>query len=462
MTVVVFLGPSLPLEEAQALLPEAVFLPPARQADVATALTLHDPDVIALVDGEFHQARSVWHKEILVALERGTRVYGSSSMGALRAAELAPFGMLGRGEVFTLYASGELLDDDEVALTYAYEDGLYHRLSEPMVNIRATVRAALTDQVITKRTARTTLEIAKGFHYRERSRPRVIKALRERGVEQAGRLDSYWLERPVDVKAADARAVLAEIAGSPQAGARSRDAHPLAVAPTAGLDTLYNREREVTFDGLRIALSDIADHVQLHHPRAGRLTGEAMNRAAALALAELLRLSPSERETDEEVARWRVRHGCEDDTLFESWLRRNHVTADEFRTLARKAAQCRALHRWLLYAHHTERNANFVLDQLRWSDEFEDWGSSAAVGAEAARQSGVDEAAVAATLSPVQLREEHEAWAGQAGEGGFEEWAEEAGFHSTRELTLALARARSMRIGMIRAIRRASAEAEEV
>ena len=87
MNVCVFLGPTLPVEEAARIL-DAVYLPPAAQGDVLMA-TDDGADVIGIVDGYFQGAPSVWHKEILWAMSRGVRVLGSSSMGALRAAELA-------------------------------------------------------------------------------------------------------------------------------------------------------------------------------------------------------------------------------------------------------------------------------------------------------------------------------------------------------------------------------------
>ena len=105
MKVVIFLGPSLPLEEARQIL-DAVYLPPAQQADIVSVVGMHRPDVIGLVDGEFGQSLSVWHKEILYALDRGIHVFGASSMGALRAAETDMFGMIGVGEVYRQFASG--------------------------------------------------------------------------------------------------------------------------------------------------------------------------------------------------------------------------------------------------------------------------------------------------------------------------------------------------------------------
>src|SRR5262245_14346113 len=109
---VVFLGPSLPLGPAGAIL-DATSQAPVRQGDVLRVLA-QKPDAIGIVDGFFERVPSVWHKEILLALSRGVRVYGAASMGALRAAELHAYGMIGVGQIFEQFKSGFLEDDDEV------------------------------------------------------------------------------------------------------------------------------------------------------------------------------------------------------------------------------------------------------------------------------------------------------------------------------------------------------------
>lgn len=62
MSVVVFLGPSLPVDDGRALV-DATFLPPVRAGDIVRALAL-EPDAIGIVDGYFDRVPSVWHKEI--------------------------------------------------------------------------------------------------------------------------------------------------------------------------------------------------------------------------------------------------------------------------------------------------------------------------------------------------------------------------------------------------------------
>jgi len=171
---VVFLGPSLPIDEARKILP-AVYMEPARCGDVLRARCLA-PRVIAIIDGVFAHAPSIWHKEILLALEDGISVFGASSMGALRAAELEPFGMVGIGRIFEAYRDGRYADDDEVALLHGPAESAYRELSEAMVNIRATLEKAVSCGVIQRRSAECVLRCAKQTFYQERSIASAIEA----------------------------------------------------------------------------------------------------------------------------------------------------------------------------------------------------------------------------------------------------------------------------------------------
>src|SRR5262249_22679622 len=121
--VFVFLGPTLPVGRARELL-DAVYLPPVQQGDVLRLLG-RAPRVIGIVDGYFDTVPAVWHKEILLAMAEGVHVFGAASMGALRAAELHPFGMVGVGRVFECYRDGVLTADDEVAVAHGPGDTGY-------------------------------------------------------------------------------------------------------------------------------------------------------------------------------------------------------------------------------------------------------------------------------------------------------------------------------------------------
>lgn len=133
----VFVGPSLP--NARDFTPPDIELrPPACQGDVMQALS-DGATAIGLIDGQFAMAAPVWHKELLFALSKNVRVFGASSMGALRAAECAPFGMVGIGKIFEDFASGRRVDDADVALTYGPAELGYPATSLPLVNVQATI-----------------------------------------------------------------------------------------------------------------------------------------------------------------------------------------------------------------------------------------------------------------------------------------------------------------------------------
>ena len=151
--IVVFLGPTLAHEEARAVL-DAQYLPPAGHGDVLRA-ALRRPRVIAIVDGVFEHVPAVWHKEILFALSEGIHVYGAASMGALRAAELDRFGMRGIGDVYRAYADGVLEDDDEVAVAHANAERGFQAMSDSMVDVRATLDAAVSNGIVNEGVAAT-------------------------------------------------------------------------------------------------------------------------------------------------------------------------------------------------------------------------------------------------------------------------------------------------------------------
>jgi hypothetical protein len=157
----IFVGPTLSVAEARAEL-DAVYLPPVAQGDVYRAVRA-GARVIGIVDGYFERLPSVWHKEILWAMSEGVHVFGSASMGALRAAELAVFGMVGVGSIYEAFASGKLEDDDEVAVAHGPQDGGYQTVSDAAVDIRATLAAAVQAGVIGAETGAALESIAKGL-----------------------------------------------------------------------------------------------------------------------------------------------------------------------------------------------------------------------------------------------------------------------------------------------------------
>ncbi|OPX76332.1 MAG: TfuA-like protein [Methanoregulaceae archaeon PtaU1.Bin059] len=170
--IAVYLGPSCEREVARTILPEEYILPPAARGDL-TAAAEDGARIITLIDGVFFQESAVGHREILAALKSGIRVIGASSMGALRAAELDTLGMEGVGLIYRLYRDGVLVSDDEVALVYDPSD--YAPLSEPLINIRCTLRKAREEGILTSGDAAALLSTARALYFPDRTYPHICE-----------------------------------------------------------------------------------------------------------------------------------------------------------------------------------------------------------------------------------------------------------------------------------------------
>src|SRR4051794_30183149 len=69
-------------------------------------------NAVVIIDGRFHQELAVACDEIMDAMRAGLVVFGGSSMGALRAAELDRYGMRGHGKIYELIKSSSEFRDD--------------------------------------------------------------------------------------------------------------------------------------------------------------------------------------------------------------------------------------------------------------------------------------------------------------------------------------------------------------
>jgi hypothetical protein len=204
-SIIVFAGPSV----APALRPEGPFewLPPAKTGDLARLL--HDPPSrLCLIDGLFDSCPAPWHKELLMLMSRGTLIFGAASMGALRAAELSEFGMIGIGIIYRAYAEGRLCGDDEVALIHATERLGWAPLTVPMVELRATLIRACRAGILAPSAARGLRSVAHALHFSDRDWPAIAAA-----AERAGHADRATMKSleamHVPLKRQDALACLA-------------------------------------------------------------------------------------------------------------------------------------------------------------------------------------------------------------------------------------------------------------
>jgi hypothetical protein len=223
VTIHVFVGPTLSKREVLARLPDAVVTGPAKFGDVYRAAR-REPTAIALIDGYFERVPATWHKEILWAMSEGIHCFGASSMGALRAAELCDFGMVGVGSIFEAFRDGELEDDDEVAVAHGDESTGFVPVSDAMVNIRATLRRAAEAGVLSERAARTLTSLAKQIFYADRSYPALLEAGAAAGLDgsELGRFRVWVGVGRVDQKRADAERLLEELVAFRAAGPKRK------------------------------------------------------------------------------------------------------------------------------------------------------------------------------------------------------------------------------------------------
>jgi hypothetical protein len=149
---------------------------PAQQGDLLRAVS-DGASVIGLIDGLYDAVAAVWHKEILFALSEGVQVFGAASMGAMRAAECAAFGMAGVGQIYQRYASGELDDDAAVAQTHAPAELGYMPLTEALVNVQATIAAILADGFVSPFEAAQLSAVAARQHFKDRTYASMVATL---------------------------------------------------------------------------------------------------------------------------------------------------------------------------------------------------------------------------------------------------------------------------------------------
>jgi len=207
----IFLGPTLSLAAARSEC-DATYLPPASAGDVYR-LWRNRPRAIGIVDGYFDRVPTVWHKEIMWLMERGVHVFGSASIGALRAAELDSFGMRGVGLIYRSFKDGTSDRDDELAVACEPGPDGYRRLSEAMVSIRATLQAAYHAEIISGTTCDLLTAAGTALFYQQRTWPTLLKAGQAGGAEPA-ELDALrrWLPAGrIDQQADDALAMLREM-----------------------------------------------------------------------------------------------------------------------------------------------------------------------------------------------------------------------------------------------------------
>jgi hypothetical protein len=210
----VYLGPSLDIETARQLLPEAHYHPPVKCGDLISLLRL-SPSKIIIIDGFYETVPAAWHKEILLAMEFGVAVWGAASIGALRAAELYQFGMQGFGQIYHDFKTGILTDDDEVAVLHGDEQSGFLAINDTMVNIRYTCQEALDQNIISSEMKERLVSSCKEQFYPYRSLINAAIQLTSEFPLEGGAFIEWLREYGlVDMKRKDAITVLRRCAAN--------------------------------------------------------------------------------------------------------------------------------------------------------------------------------------------------------------------------------------------------------
>lgn len=342
MKVIVFCGPTIPAEGVQSEF-DFETRPPAKRGDILRAV-LEGAEAVVLIDGYFDRVPSVWHKEILWALAQGCHVFGASSMGALRAAELSTFGMVGVGEIFEAFQRGELEDDDEVTVAHGDAESGYRQNSEAMVNIRWTLRAAVRAGVLSDPTRELLEREAKALHYDRRD----LRAVLQR-IERSSRLGSElttlrdWLPSGrVDQKRLDARASLKHVASLALRGIGKKTVqHRL--AETEGWHTLFAETAAALGRATagKPVHSAVEDELRSRGELGPTLVAANLRQLAAARLTSS-RKSLNPRAVEFWIEDFRREQGLQSETSFEAWLGEQALSEDSVAAFFTREAAVRA------------------------------------------------------------------------------------------------------------------------
>lgn len=241
-SAIIFAGPSLAQSDRETF-PQMQFMPPVGRGDVLRLLKNNRPPrFIGIIDGFFGSRPAVLHKEILEALSAGCHVYGAASMGALRASELATYGMIGIGDVFDAYHDGRLDSDAEVAVNHGPAELGYPALNVAQVDVDATLEALRNRGMLTALEVQQLSEKSRQIYYPKRTWAKIA-AVGATDKSTAESLQKLIAKAHVQRKRLDAIALLNRISKD-----KTRELPPIAQSFAPPLTPAYKRLRRAVFE----------------------------------------------------------------------------------------------------------------------------------------------------------------------------------------------------------------------
>jgi hypothetical protein len=430
--VLVYTGPELDHDSIRERIPAAIIQPPVSQGDFISDLMHFEPSHVLLITGCFHQALSVWHKEIVWALQvPGVKgIYGAASMGALRAADLSPFGMIGAGRIFHWYNEGVITEESEVASTYAHaRDGSLVATTIPLVNVRGALMKALETEVLEQEEAEEIFALASSIHWTERTErmlaeyPILLEILR--GHNQ---------------KAIDALELLCTFRELKQADNAIK---PTEEALSWLFSAQFERDRAIWVGQQHIKLQDLDAFITLHDQEYEQHTEDADNRTLALLLADIYRIPVTNDEINQEWQRSNIRRNLRSLEEHDRWMREHHLNGKELVRILSEEVRLRKLRRALMVRSGPRRRTQRLLDYLKLSGQYVYWTNAAGRHeAQVAKKGGEEALTFGGQVDIANLLARHAQRAGLTISLSLEDYVREMGFGTVRELMVALARDR--------------------
>jgi len=399
---------------------EVIVKGPVAHGDFSTDLMEHEPAHVLIIEGYFHQSLSVWHKEIVWAMQMpGVKgVYGAASMGALRAADLANYGMYGCGKIFNWFFEGVTFREADVSCIYGRSPTI------PMVNVAGALDKAVELGSVDEEMADRLYAKAKAIHWTERTAKRLGPLAQLIEIHNQ--------------KAIDALELLCTFRQLKQVpGVRTLGPEALSGLFTAQ----FERDRAVLVSGREVKLQDLDSYITLHDQDFEQHLSDADNRMLALMLADIYRIAISFDELDLEWKRFNVRCGLRSQAEHDQWLRDNHVNAKDLVRLLTDEARIRKLRRALMVRSGPRRRTQRLLDYLKLSRQYPYWANAAAAHEDQIKAAGGEaQLELGGETDVAILLSQHAKRAGITISTSLSEYVREAGFGTIRELMVSLCR----------------------
>ncbi len=209
----VFAGPSLSpdLKEKNQ---NITFRDPVLQGDIAHESDYAKENIFVIVDGYYKSVPSIWHKEILYANNKGKIVIGCSSLGAIRAAEMDSYGMIGKGKIYQWYKENVITRDPDVAVAHGTKEDNYKAYTIPIVNIKASLEFSKDD--IDQRDIEEALNLSREIFFEHRTMPSLLNKIRSSNLQGKKAIINILQNHYIDQKKIDCAETIMWLSGKPE------------------------------------------------------------------------------------------------------------------------------------------------------------------------------------------------------------------------------------------------------